>query len=78
VLGDTIMNTVVTVELKRYGWRQKIIKNSFMIFGKTPYVELIRPEKLWKATLPRRNGVLLASICLLNTECPRVERVHIG
>ena len=46
--GDTIMNTVATIELKRYGWRQKIVKNSFVIFGKPPYVELIKPKKLEK------------------------------
>jgi hypothetical protein len=54
VLGDTTMNTVVIIELKRYGWRQKIVKSSFMIFGKPPYVELIKPKKLRKTALPNR------------------------
>ena len=48
------MNTVVIVELKRYGWRQKVVKSSFMIFGKSPYVELIKPKKLCKEALPNR------------------------
>jgi hypothetical protein len=52
--GDTIMNTVTIIELKRYGWRQKIVKGSFVISGKPPYVELIKPKKLLKKALPNR------------------------
>jgi hypothetical protein len=50
VLGDTIMNTVAIVELKRDGWRQKVVKSSFVMFGKSPYVELIKPKK-WDSKL---------------------------
>lgn len=52
--GETIMNTVAIIELKRYGWRQKIVKSSFVIVGKSPYVELIKPKKRWKKALPNR------------------------
>jgi hypothetical protein len=50
--GETIMNTVAIIELKRYGWRQKIVKSSFVIVVKSPYVELIKPKKLLKKALP--------------------------
>lgn len=49
-----MLNTIVIIELKRYGWRQKVVKSSFVIFGKSPYVELIKPKKLWKKALPNR------------------------
>jgi hypothetical protein len=47
--GDTIMNTVAIIKPKRYGWRQKTVKRSFVIFGKSPYVESIKPKKLEKS-----------------------------
>ena len=51
-----MLNTIVIIELKRYGWRQKLVKSSFVISGKSPYVELIKPKKLWKKALPNRKG----------------------
>lgn len=54
MLGDTIMNMVAIVELKRDGWRQKVVKSSFMMFEKSPFVELIKPKKRWKEALPNR------------------------
>lgn len=75
-----MLNTIVIIELKRYGWRQKVVKSSFVIFGKSPYVELIRPEKLWKATLPRRNGRCFVGeyLSFKHAERAGVERVNIG
>lgn len=49
MLGETIMNTLVIIGLKRYGWRQKAAKSSFMIFGKSPYADLIKPRRLGNA-----------------------------
>jgi hypothetical protein len=42
------MNTLAIIELKRHGWRQNVAKSSFMIFGKSPYADLIKPRRLWK------------------------------
>ena len=73
--GDTIMNTVATIELKRYGWRQKIVKNSFVIFGKPPYVELIKPKKLRKTALPNRKRKCFVGECLFfQTRSMRTRR----
>jgi rubredoxin len=48
------MNAIAIVELKRYGWRQKIIKSFFVITGDPPYVESFKPKKTWKKVIPKR------------------------
>jgi hypothetical protein len=75
VRGDTIMNTVVIVELKRYGWRQKVVKSSFVMFGKSPHVELIKPKELLKKALPNRKGKCFVGeyLSFEPAECARVE-----
>jgi hypothetical protein len=50
------MNTVVVVELKRYGWSQKIIKKSYIIIGKPPYAKTLRLSDMWKKVLPHEKG----------------------
>jgi hypothetical protein len=50
------MSTVVVVEIKRYGWSQKIIKKSFVIIGKSPYAKTLRLHDMRKRVLPHEKG----------------------
>jgi hypothetical protein len=50
------MSTIVVVELKRYGWRQKIVKKRFIIVGRAPYVETLKLHQVWRKALPSRKG----------------------
>jgi len=48
------MSQVTIVDLKRYGWSQKIVKSSFVIEGKPPYVQTLNPKKVSKQVLPKK------------------------
>ena len=50
------MNTVVVVELKRYGWSQKIVKKSFVIIGRSPYAKALKQDGVWRKVLPHEKG----------------------
>jgi hypothetical protein len=50
------MNTIVVVELKRYGWSQKIVRKSFVIVGKPPYAKALKLRREWRKVLPHKNG----------------------
>jgi hypothetical protein len=71
------MNTVVIVELKRFGWSQKIIKKSFVIIGRSPYAETLKLHGVWKKVLPYEKGkkplaeeAWLSQNALDSVQCP--------
>ena len=50
-----IMNTITVVELKRYGWSQKIIRKSYAIVGRPPYAKGLKLHEVWRKVMPRPN-----------------------
>lgn len=50
------MNTITVVELKRYGWSQKIVKKSYAIVGRPPYAEALKLHEVWRKVLPNKKG----------------------
>jgi hypothetical protein len=49
-------NTIIIVELRRYGWSQKILRKSFVIIGSSPYVEALKLQEVWTRVLPHKSS----------------------
>lgn len=48
------MRAITVIELRRYGWRQKIVRRFFIIHGKSPYVKSVKPRETLSKVLRKK------------------------
>jgi hypothetical protein len=48
--------TIIIIELKRYGWSQKILRKSFVIMGSSPHVGALKLQEVWTRVLPHKSS----------------------